>query len=296
MNERTKIETPEKTENMQLSILHASSERSDTMTHDQKSTVATSPVPSSVQLEGSAAGQNTPPPASSQLSTVPVVATPHSTQSSPTAATLVPSKTLANARAASQTAATISDTTASPGTADISAEPSPVAAIQAASSSPQTESTSAIGSTERSVSPPPPTPQTVSAAAPVYTQGALSQLPPAASTSAPERAPATVSSPASASEPAKLSQPTSQSTTVQSTQDKGKDFEAALSELEKIVGMLEGEVKLEEALKLFDRGMNLSQHCHECLEEAEQRIDILKRALNGTLSTEKFNEDSINAI
>ncbi|MBX9570575.1 MAG: exodeoxyribonuclease VII small subunit [Candidatus Obscuribacterales bacterium] len=79
-------------------------------------------------------------------------------------------------------------------------------------------------------------------------------------------------------------------------EDKGKDFEAALSELEKIVSSLEGEVKLEEALKLFDRGMNLSQHCQECLEEAEQRIEILKRAINGNLVSEKFNEDSIASV
>lgn len=79
-------------------------------------------------------------------------------------------------------------------------------------------------------------------------------------------------------------------------EDKGKDFEAALSELEKIVAQLEGEVKLEEALKLFDRGMNLSQHCQECLVEAEQRIDILKRAINGNLVSEKFNEESLSTL
>lgn len=76
-------------------------------------------------------------------------------------------------------------------------------------------------------------------------------------------------------------------------EDKGKDFEAALSELEKIVSTLEGEVKLEDALRLFDRGMNLSKHCQDCLQDAEQRIDILKKAINGSLSTEKFNEDSV---
>lgn len=74
------------------------------------------------------------------------------------------------------------------------------------------------------------------------------------------------------------------------TLDKGKDFEETLAELEKVVSSLEGEVKLEEALKLFDRGMQLSQHCQEFLKNAEQKIEILKRAANGTISTEKFNE------
>ncbi len=76
-------------------------------------------------------------------------------------------------------------------------------------------------------------------------------------------------------------------------EDKGKDFEEALAELEQVVSHLEGEVKLEEALKLFDRGMQLSQHCEEFLKTAEQKIEVLKRAVNGNLSTEKFNEDSL---
>lgn len=76
-------------------------------------------------------------------------------------------------------------------------------------------------------------------------------------------------------------------------EDTGKDFEEALSELEKVVGQLEGEVKLEEALKLFDRGMQLSKSCEGFLKSAEQKIEILKRAADGSLSTEKFNEEEL---
>ena len=74
---------------------------------------------------------------------------------------------------------------------------------------------------------------------------------------------------------------------------KEKDFEEALADLEKIVAQLEGEVKLEEALGLFDSGMKLSQHCEEFLKSAEQKIEILKRAASGKLSTEKFDEEAL---
>ncbi len=75
--------------------------------------------------------------------------------------------------------------------------------------------------------------------------------------------------------------------------DTGRDFEEALLELEKVVSQLEGEVKLEEALQLFDRGMKLSKSCEGILKNAEKKIEILKRAVDGSLSTEAFNEDSL---
>lgn len=77
------------------------------------------------------------------------------------------------------------------------------------------------------------------------------------------------------------------------TADQGKDFETTLIELETVVQQLEGELKLEDALKLFDRGMQLSQHCEEFLKSAEQKIEILKKAANGRISTENFNEESL---
>ena len=76
--------------------------------------------------------------------------------------------------------------------------------------------------------------------------------------------------------------------------DTGKDFEDALIELEKVVNQLEGEVKLEEALQLFDRGMRLSKSCDGILKAAEQKIEILKRAADGNFTSEKFSEDSIS--
>ena len=50
-------------------------------------------------------------------------------------------------------------------------------------------------------------------------------------------------------------------------------FEDALEELEVIVERMEdGEPSLEESLKLFERGMDLTRRCQKALDDAEQRI------------------------
>ncbi len=72
------------------------------------------------------------------------------------------------------------------------------------------------------------------------------------------------------------------------------DFEATLTELEKVVSELDGEVKLERALELFDRGMKLSLDCETFLKGAEQKIEILKRTANG-LTTEPFEARLLEA-
>jgi exodeoxyribonuclease VII small subunit len=54
------------------------------------------------------------------------------------------------------------------------------------------------------------------------------------------------------------------------------DFEAALSELERIVKQLEdGDLPLETSLELYERGVQLSRFCHGRLEDAERRIEVL---------------------
>jgi len=53
-------------------------------------------------------------------------------------------------------------------------------------------------------------------------------------------------------------------------------FEQALDELEQIVGKLErGELKLEESLKLFERGVALARQCRQSLETAELKVKQL---------------------
>ena len=62
------------------------------------------------------------------------------------------------------------------------------------------------------------------------------------------------------------------------TPKKGKtvDFEQALGELEAVVEKLEhGDLPLEEALKQFERGIELTRGCQASLKQAEQRGEIL---------------------
>ena len=69
------------------------------------------------------------------------------------------------------------------------------------------------------------------------------------------------------------------------------DFEAALSELEKIVEKMEaGDQNLEEALKSFQRGVELARTCQQGLKEAEQRVEKLIQQ-NGEVIVESFSED-----
>jgi exodeoxyribonuclease VII small subunit len=54
------------------------------------------------------------------------------------------------------------------------------------------------------------------------------------------------------------------------------DFESALGELEKIVESLEsGELSLADSLERFNRGVTLSKHCHQLIDDARQSVEIL---------------------
>ena len=68
-------------------------------------------------------------------------------------------------------------------------------------------------------------------------------------------------------------------------------FEAGLQELELIVKELEsGDLPLERALELFEKGMRLSETCRKQLEEAETRIEILVRK-GDKIQPEPFRPD-----
>ena len=72
---------------------------------------------------------------------------------------------------------------------------------------------------------------------------------------------------------------------------KGVDFERALAELEKLVERMEqGELSLEESLKLYERGIELSKACQKALDAAEKRIRILSEQ-NGKSTLETFETD-----
>ncbi len=68
-------------------------------------------------------------------------------------------------------------------------------------------------------------------------------------------------------------------------------FEDSLAELEQLVSQLEqGDISLEESLKSFERGVNLTRTCQKALQDAEQKVQILLEK-NGNLSLESFTNE-----
>jgi len=53
-------------------------------------------------------------------------------------------------------------------------------------------------------------------------------------------------------------------------------FEKSLKELEALVAKMEqGNLSLEESLRDFERGVQLTRACQQALKEAEQKVEIL---------------------
>ena len=72
------------------------------------------------------------------------------------------------------------------------------------------------------------------------------------------------------------------------------DFEASLAELETVVRELDGEVKLEKALQLFEQGIKLSVECEQFIKGAEAKIEILKKQADGSLATDIFQGERVD--
>lgn len=63
-----------------------------------------------------------------------------------------------------------------------------------------------------------------------------------------------------------------------SRKPKEQPFETALTELEALTARLEsGDLPLEEALRLFERGVQLTRECQHSLESARQKVQILQQ-------------------
>lgn len=74
------------------------------------------------------------------------------------------------------------------------------------------------------------------------------------------------------------------------TANKSTSFETTISELEQIVSQLEsGDLELEQSLKLFERGIELTRLSQNKLQEAEQKVKILMDK-QGELTLEPFQE------
>lgn len=69
-------------------------------------------------------------------------------------------------------------------------------------------------------------------------------------------------------------------------------FEDALAELEQIVRRLEaGQVKLDEAIRCYERGARLKRHCEEKLDEAQQRVDRIVVGADGAIAARPADLD-----
>ncbi len=69
-------------------------------------------------------------------------------------------------------------------------------------------------------------------------------------------------------------------------------FEEALNELQGLVKALEkGEAKLEEAIRAYERGAALKQHCERKLREAQAKVDKIVVGADGSLSSEPMKFD-----
>ncbi len=72
---------------------------------------------------------------------------------------------------------------------------------------------------------------------------------------------------------------------------KSFQFEESLSELEQLVERMEqGNLPLEESLKLFERGVRLTRSCQKALQEAEQKVQILLEE-NGEPTLKPFTDE-----
>ena len=66
-------------------------------------------------------------------------------------------------------------------------------------------------------------------------------------------------------------------------------FEESLKKLESIVDQLErGDLPLEESIKLFEEGVNLSHACKKELETAEGKVQLLLKQRDGSMKAEPF--------
>ena len=68
-----------------------------------------------------------------------------------------------------------------------------------------------------------------------------------------------------------------------------KKFEESLGELEAIVKKLEGDMPLDEAVKSFEHGIELSKVCIETLKAEKGKLSLLVDDINNL--TEQFNLD-----
>ncbi len=71
---------------------------------------------------------------------------------------------------------------------------------------------------------------------------------------------------------------------------KAVDFEQSLQQLEALVTEMEkGDLSLEQSLKAFENGIQLTRECQTRLSEAEQKVEILLEQ-QGQFVSQPFND------
>ncbi len=69
------------------------------------------------------------------------------------------------------------------------------------------------------------------------------------------------------------------------------DFEKSMETLEKIVESLEGgDLSLDQALKKYEEGVGLVRVCQSRLAEAEKKIEVLTKTLDGSFEKAPFGD------
>ncbi len=70
---------------------------------------------------------------------------------------------------------------------------------------------------------------------------------------------------------------------------KKKNFEDSLQRLEEIVELMEnGDANLEQSVKLYKEGVDISVFCAGRLKEAEQEISVLQKTASGVFEKKPF--------
>lgn len=71
---------------------------------------------------------------------------------------------------------------------------------------------------------------------------------------------------------------------------KAERFEDLLARLEAIVKSLESEdLELESSLEAYEEGVRLARECHARLDEADRRVEVLRRLPSGEVATQPLD-------
>ena len=80
-------------------------------------------------------------------------------------------------------------------------------------------------------------------------------------------------------------------------QESDYTFEQAFEKLDELVAELEGQdLGLDESLVKYEQAVKMLKLCHQILERAEKKVELLTLAENGALRTTPFESDEPDDI